>query len=183
MRASPARRIAAGAVRLDAAAGRLTRAQTQLLRARGEALAGAAARLHALSPLATLARGYAIVSRPPDLPVVQSAAQLAVGERVRLAAGNRRGGCARRSHRCKWGRGLMQTAQIDVGRARRAGARRPGGMRLIALILLATPWLAMALPRPDPVPGGVAVLTLPAGFDAAAAGELRRQAGADRAGR
>jgi len=86
--ASPARRIAAGAVRLDAAAGRLTRAQTQLLRARGEALAGAAARLHALSPLATLARGYAIVSRPPDLPVVQSAAQLAVGERVRLRLGS-----------------------------------------------------------------------------------------------
>ncbi|MBC7160939.1 MAG: exodeoxyribonuclease VII large subunit [Immundisolibacter sp.] len=86
--ASPARRIAAGAVRLDAAAGRLTRAQTQLLRARGEALAGAAARLHALSPLATLARGYAIVSRPPDLPVVHSAAQLAVGERVRLRLGS-----------------------------------------------------------------------------------------------
>jgi exodeoxyribonuclease VII large subunit len=85
--ASPARRIAAGAGRLDAAAGRLMRAHAQLLRARGEALAGAAARLHALSPLATLARGYAIVSRPPDLPVVQSAAQLAVGERVRLRLG------------------------------------------------------------------------------------------------
>ncbi|MGK2913339.1 MAG: peptidoglycan DD-metalloendopeptidase family protein [Porticoccaceae bacterium] len=41
--------------------------------------------------------------------------------------------------------------------------------RLIAaLILLVAPLLAMALPRPDPVPGGVAVLALPTGFDAAA---------------
>ena len=41
------------------------------------------------------------------------------------------------------------------------------GARLIGvLILLAMPLLAVALPRPDPVPGGVAVLALPAGFDA-----------------
>ncbi|MGK2913338.1 MAG: exodeoxyribonuclease VII large subunit [Porticoccaceae bacterium] len=85
--ASPERRIIAGAGRLEAAAGRLTRGQGLLLRARGEALASAAARLHALSPLATIGRGYAIVSRPPDLAVVQSAAQLAVGERVRLRLG------------------------------------------------------------------------------------------------
>lgn len=85
--ASPVRRITAGAGRLHVAAGRLTRAQTLLLRQRGEALAGAGARLHALSPLATLGRGYAIVSRPPDLLVVRSAAQLAVGERVRLRLG------------------------------------------------------------------------------------------------
>jgi exodeoxyribonuclease VII large subunit len=85
--ASPARRITAAAGRLDAAAGRLTRGQAVLLRARGEALASAAARLHALSPLATLGRGYAIVSRPPDLAVVHSAAQLAVGDRVRLRLG------------------------------------------------------------------------------------------------
>lgn len=82
--ASPERRITAGAGRLDSASGRLVRGQALLLRARGEALASAAARLHALSPLATLGRGYAIVSRPPDLAVVRSAAQLVVGERVRL---------------------------------------------------------------------------------------------------
>lgn len=62
----------------------------------------------------------------------------------------------------------MHTAQIDVGRGQRAGRRPPGSALLIALVLLATPWLAIALPRPDPVPGGVAVLTLPADFDAAA---------------
>ena len=86
--ASPGRRIIADAGRLDAVVGRLTRGQTLLLRGRGEALSSAAARLHALSPLATLGRGYAIVSRPPDLAVVQSAAQLAVGERVRLRLGS-----------------------------------------------------------------------------------------------
>ena len=58
-----------------------------LLRGRADALSAAAARLQALSPLATLGRGYAIVSRPPDLAVVQSAAQLSVGERVRLRLG------------------------------------------------------------------------------------------------
>ena len=62
----------------------------------------------------------------------------------------------------------MHTAQIEVGRRQRAGIRLPGGKLLVALLLLATPLLATALPRPDPVPGGVAVLTLPAGFDAAA---------------
>ncbi len=62
----------------------------------------------------------------------------------------------------------MQAARIDGGRGRRAGRRPPGSRLLIALGLLAAPWLSMALPRPDPVPGGVAVLTLPAGFDAAA---------------
>lgn len=43
---------------------------------------------------------------------------------------------------------------------------RVGWLRLIAvLVLLTAPLLAMALPRPDPVPGGVAVLALPTGFD------------------
>ncbi|WP_372722151.1 exodeoxyribonuclease VII large subunit [Immundisolibacter sp.] len=85
--ASPTRRIMDGASRLDAAGRRLARAQQQRLRASREALAGTGARLHVLSPLATLGRGYAIVSRPPDIAVVQSAAQLAVGDRVRLRLG------------------------------------------------------------------------------------------------
>ena len=57
----------------------------------------------------------------------------------------------------------MHTADGEVGRRQqRAGIRLLGGKLLVALLLLATPWLATALPRPDPVPGGVAVLTLPA---------------------
>ena len=85
--ATPARRIGAGHERLRSAATRLARAHAALLRTRGEALSAAAARLNTLSPLATLARGYAIVARPPDLPVVHTAAQLAVGDRVRLRLG------------------------------------------------------------------------------------------------
>ena len=85
--ASPARRIGVAEARLGSGAARLARAQAVLLQARGKALSGAAARLNTLSPLATLARGYAIVARPPDLPVVHSAAELAVGDRVRLRLG------------------------------------------------------------------------------------------------
>ena len=85
--ASPTRRIVDGASRLEAAGRRLVRGPKLLLRGRADALSAAAARLQALSPLATLGRGYAIVSRPPDLAVVQSAAQLSVGERVRLRLG------------------------------------------------------------------------------------------------
>lgn len=85
--ATPARRIGVGRDHLRNAASRLARSQTALLRTRGEALSAAAARLNTLSPLATLARGYAIVARPPDLPVVHAAAQLAVGDRVRLRLG------------------------------------------------------------------------------------------------
>lgn len=85
--ASPARRLTVGATRLQTAADRLVRGERQRRRERGEALAAVAARLHALSPLATLSRGYAIVSRSPDLPVVYQAGQLAVGDAVRLRLG------------------------------------------------------------------------------------------------
>ena len=85
--ASPARRLTVGVIRLRTAADRLVRGERQRRRERGEALAAVAARLHALSPLATLSRGYAIVSRPPDLPVVYQAGQLAVGDAVRLRLG------------------------------------------------------------------------------------------------
>jgi exodeoxyribonuclease VII large subunit len=67
-------------MRIDADAVRLTRAPAMLVdrkRASVEALAG---RLRALSPRATLARGYAIVRRGPDL--VRAAGALAAGERV-----------------------------------------------------------------------------------------------------
>ncbi|HRP87897.1 MAG TPA: exodeoxyribonuclease VII large subunit, partial [Gammaproteobacteria bacterium] len=59
----------------------------QALRARCEA---AARTLHAVSPLATLGRGYAIVTRADDGAILRAAAEVAVGERirVRLAAGS-----------------------------------------------------------------------------------------------
>lgn len=39
--------------------------------------------LEAVSPLATVARGYAIVTRPTDGSVVRSATEVSAGERLR----------------------------------------------------------------------------------------------------
>ncbi|KIH76456.1 Exodeoxyribonuclease VII large subunit [Geoalkalibacter ferrihydriticus] len=66
---------------------RLQRGLSQHLRRRHEQLAAAAARLDALSPLAVLARGYAIVLREKDGRAVRDAAQVAVGEAVRVRLG------------------------------------------------------------------------------------------------
>ncbi|PPV06368.1 exodeoxyribonuclease VII, large subunit [Xanthomonas bromi] len=46
-------------------------------------LCGIARSLEAVSPLATVARGYAIVTRPADGSVVRSAAEVVAGERLR----------------------------------------------------------------------------------------------------
>jgi len=60
----------------------------------------------------------------------------------------------------------MRAMQRYLGLARHPGRRLRGIGLAAALALLAAPLLAVALPRPDPVPGGVSVLALPAGFDA-----------------
>ena len=49
-----------------------------------EATAVCAGKLEALSPLATLARGYAIANRLPERTVVRQSGQLAVGDRLSL---------------------------------------------------------------------------------------------------
>jgi len=86
---SPARRIQSDARALRFLQQRLTAASEKLLSRPGERLSRLAQRLDALSPLATLARGYAIVSLPPAGQVVTDAGQVAVGSRVdiRLAIG------------------------------------------------------------------------------------------------
>jgi exodeoxyribonuclease VII large subunit len=53
-----------------------------------ERLAVAAGSIHALSPLRTLARGYAVVERYPDMVVVKDALQVAAGDRLRLTLSN-----------------------------------------------------------------------------------------------
>jgi len=69
--------------RLEAAAGRLRFALAVRVRHARAGLEGAAARLDALSPLACLARGYAIVRRgAPTGPIVNDAAALAPGDAV-----------------------------------------------------------------------------------------------------
>lgn len=88
--AHPGHRLRQHGQRLDELERRLAGAlgrTLQALRARCEA---AARTLHAVSPLATLGRGYAIVTRAGDGAILRAAAEVAVGERirVRLAAGS-----------------------------------------------------------------------------------------------
>jgi exodeoxyribonuclease VII large subunit len=87
--ASPARRIQADARALSSLQQRLMAASGRLLSHPGERLSTLAQRLQALSPLATLARGYAIVTLAPAGQVVTDARQVPGGSRldIRLARG------------------------------------------------------------------------------------------------
>lgn len=81
---APATKLAAQRARLDAAGRRLVtaiRAQQILRRSR---LAGMETALDSLSPLAVLARGYAVVRRKEDGAVVRRADQVKPGEAVSL---------------------------------------------------------------------------------------------------
>jgi exodeoxyribonuclease VII large subunit len=84
---APTARLAAQRTRLRAAARGLARAAGTQLDARRALLGGLAARLEALSPLAVLSRGYALVRRHRDGAIVRRAEDLELGERlsVRLA--------------------------------------------------------------------------------------------------
>lgn len=87
-RHAPITRVIALRGRTDLLANRLDHAARALLGTRRERLALAAGSLQATSPLATLARGYAIVSGP-DGRALRDARQIAVGSEVeaRLARG------------------------------------------------------------------------------------------------
>ncbi|HKB48603.1 MAG TPA: exodeoxyribonuclease VII large subunit, partial [Ktedonobacterales bacterium] len=89
LRASPLTRIAAGREHVDDAAHILTGHIEHALQLRAERLRGTALQLHALSPLLTLGRGYAIVRREPGGEIVTSTAQVAPGQHlsVRVADG------------------------------------------------------------------------------------------------
>ncbi|MCU0257976.1 MAG: exodeoxyribonuclease VII large subunit [Solirubrobacteraceae bacterium] len=89
LRASPALRVAALRLRLEGSRSRLAAAGRNVLAGRRQRLGLAARTLDAVSPLATLDRGYAIVSGP-DGHVVQDATTLRTGERIaaRLARGS-----------------------------------------------------------------------------------------------
>ena len=79
-RASPAARIAEERQHVDDAARTLVAHMRHLLRVRQERLRGGALRLHALSPLLTLGRGFAIVRKEPGGEMVSSAAQVTPGQ-------------------------------------------------------------------------------------------------------
>jgi exodeoxyribonuclease VII large subunit len=80
--AHPRTRLAARAQRLDELEARLGRALRRELAAVAARLAAAARTLNAVSPLATLERGYAIVTGPGGR-VVRAATDVAPGDEVR----------------------------------------------------------------------------------------------------
>ncbi|HEX8996972.1 MAG TPA: exodeoxyribonuclease VII large subunit [Ktedonobacterales bacterium] len=83
-RASPLRQIEDTRQRVDSAAQALTLRLGHLLALRREALRADALRLHALSPLLTIARGYAIVRREPDGALISSVGQVAAGDGLNI---------------------------------------------------------------------------------------------------
>jgi exodeoxyribonuclease VII large subunit len=86
---APRERLAARRGQLLATGRALGREIQALLAARVAGMAAAAGRLETLSPLGVVARGYAIVQRADDGAIVRRAAEVAVGDglRVRLAEG------------------------------------------------------------------------------------------------
>jgi exodeoxyribonuclease VII large subunit len=88
-RASPRRRIDTARQRVDETVAALELRMQHQLALRRQVLRGKMAQVHALSPLLTLERGYAIVRTEPDGAVVRSVAQAAPGEplRIRVADG------------------------------------------------------------------------------------------------
>jgi exodeoxyribonuclease VII large subunit len=80
----PSARIAAQGAQLAALARALERAVEARLEGAVARLTERAAQLDALSPLAVLSRGYALVRRVRDGAIVRSADQLAPGERLRV---------------------------------------------------------------------------------------------------
>ncbi len=95
---NPAQRLAVLGPRLASLEGRLRRVPTRLIALRREQLAGLAHALHALSPLGTLARGYAILRRVSEGEVIRDAAQVAEGDLIEARLGQ--GGFTARVENC-----------------------------------------------------------------------------------
>lgn len=87
--ASPVRRIERFGLAVATLRQRLVRARVRLAETRRERLMRAVAGLEARSPLATLARGYAIVTRLPEGEIIRAPEQTPAGTRIeaRLAKG------------------------------------------------------------------------------------------------
>jgi exodeoxyribonuclease VII large subunit len=84
LRLSPALRIRSDRQRLDDLLHRGALAMTHRLTLERARLAGDSTRLNALSPLAVLERGYAVVTRHADGRLLQNAADTAAGEDVHI---------------------------------------------------------------------------------------------------
>lgn len=88
-RAGPARRVADGRQRVDEARHALDVRIDHLIELANQRVRTAALRLHALSPLLTLGRGFAVVQRQADGARIASVAQVSPGQglTIRLADG------------------------------------------------------------------------------------------------
>jgi exodeoxyribonuclease VII large subunit len=97
--AHPGARLLQHSQRLDELEARLRLALRARLAASAARLDSAVRALQAVSPLATLGRGFAVVTRSADGALITSAAQLSVGERfdARLAEGSVRAAVIERS--------------------------------------------------------------------------------------
>jgi exodeoxyribonuclease VII large subunit len=84
LRASPQTRVDTGRERTDEAVRTLTARMAHALELRAERLRGTALQLHALSPLLTLGRGYAVVRREPDGAIVSKVGQVAPGDALSI---------------------------------------------------------------------------------------------------
>jgi len=81
---APSARLLADRIRMEAAASALRRGIGFHLAGSGARFAAASARLDALSPLAVLSRGYAIVYREPEGVIVRRAREVSEGDALRL---------------------------------------------------------------------------------------------------
>lgn len=96
-RASPRARVDAHRQRVDELGQRATRTLSHTLTLRRSRLAGLGARLEALSPQGTLARGYAIVRRADSGTVVRSVAQVSAGDALAVRVSDGEFGAVTRS--------------------------------------------------------------------------------------
>jgi exodeoxyribonuclease VII large subunit len=88
--ASPAARLARLALREASLTQRLREALQRRLQGAASQLDVARRTLHAVSPLATLERGFAIVTRAADGALVRSVEQLAAGDEIHARLGTGR---------------------------------------------------------------------------------------------
>ncbi len=87
-RLSPQHQVERALQRLDELVGRLRASQAYWLRPRKDALSALVGKLHALSPLAILARGFAAVYSVPDGALLRTASAAAPGSRIDVLLGS-----------------------------------------------------------------------------------------------
>ena len=92
MRLAPSLRVLAQRRRLDSSARALFRAGLRQVEVQRASFAELMARLHSLSPLAVLGRGYALVWQEGSGVLLRQAADVSPGDRISIRLGSGEGG-------------------------------------------------------------------------------------------